>query len=457
MSDETLTTERPYRARTVRPPQWGLCIAWCLDEPHRLGETLVLAGEREVFGRGDGDGSERRMLPWRIRPGASAPTTPLVTRRISRRQLEVRSTAGGLQLSNLGKTALRRGGHVVGQCTLRPGEAVELDSALVLVAVRRVVEPAPLERPFPAFPFGEQDAFGMVGESEAAWQLRGTLAAVAARPGHVLLLGPSGAGKELAVGALHELSGRSPLIARNAATIPESLAAAELFGNLRDYPNPGMADRAGLVGQADRGTLLLDEIGELPIPVQAGLLRVLDAGEHQRLGEARPRRVDVRVVGATHRPLASLKHDLVARFRHQIRVAGLDERPEDVPLLTRHLLALARQQDTTLERFFDADQPRLTPEFVQHLIARTWSTHARELDALLWQGLRDPCRDHLHAQLPQVPPQAERIDPAELSVEEIEEALRACGGVVSQAWRRLGLNSRDQLRRLMRKHKIPAR
>src|SRR5690606_5383103 len=105
--------------------------------------------------------------------------------------------------------------------------------------------------------------FGIVGESPAAWALRDELAFVAARDLHVLLHGATGTGKELAARAIHGL-GRSAgreMIARNAATLPAGIADAELFGNAKDYPNPGMRERPGLVGAADGSTLFLDELG----------------------------------------------------------------------------------------------------------------------------------------------------------------------------------------------------
>src|SRR5262249_46286359 len=153
------------------------------------------------------------------------------------------------------------------------------------------------------FPFGRADADGFVGESPAAWDLRDRLAFIGPQAGHVLLVGESGVGKELAARALHARSRRSrrPLVSRNAATLPEALIDAELFGHARDYPNAGMPERAGLVGEADGGTLFLDEIGELPEARQAHLLRLLDGGEYQRLGDPRVRRADVRFIAATNR------------------------------------------------------------------------------------------------------------------------------------------------------------
>lgn len=450
--DETLTADRPYAPPSPSRRSWGLCIAWSYDEPGRVGETLVLAGDAGSLGRGPGDGGPR-VHPWRIRPGASELRGPLATRRISRDQLWLEGGAT-LTVEQRGKTRLLHRGAPADRVELAPGDVIELENALVLVAVRRLADPPALAEPFPSFPFGGPDPFGMVGESEPAWRLRGELAFVARREGHVFVGGPSGAGKELAAAALHALSDSRRLVARNAATIPASLAEAELFGNRRDYPNPGMPDRPGLVGEAHGGTLLLDEVGELPESVQAGLLRVLDAGSYQRLGEAQTRTSTARVVGATHRDPAQLKHDLVARFRHRIAVQGLTERPEDVPLLLGHLLQRATRGDRALERFYDG-APRVTPRFVQHLLLRDWETHVRELDVLLWEALRRAEGDYLDVAEP-LPRAGVSTDPGTLGPADIRAALEAEDGVVSRAWKRLGLNSRDQLRRLMKKHGIDA-
>src|SRR6185295_18995653 len=109
--------------------------------------------------------------------------------------------------------------------------------------------------------------------------------------------------------ALHSRSGMSKLTSRNAATLPEALVEAELFGNLKNYPNPGMPERPGLIGAADGGCLFLDEFAELPQPAQAHLLRALDQGEYQRLGDATVRHARFRLIAATNRPESALRRD----------------------------------------------------------------------------------------------------------------------------------------------------
>src|SRR6185295_7811651 len=124
-------------------------------------------------------------------------------------------------------------------------------------------------------------------------------------------------------------------------------------GNVKNYPNPGMQERPGLIGQAHGGTLFLDEVGELLPELSAHLLRVLDeGGEYQRLGEATPRRADVRLVGATNRETALLKHDFLARLAVRIDLPPFEARREDIPLLARHLLERAADKSPEIAARF---------------------------------------------------------------------------------------------------------
>src|SRR5205807_1302663 len=125
-----------------------------------------------------------------------------------------------------------------------------------------------------------------------------------------------GCGKELVAQGIHALSSRRArkIVSRNAATFPDTLVDAELFGNAPNYPNQGMPERAGLIGEADGSTLFLDELGELPEALQTRLLRVLDSGEYQRLGDSRRRSASFRFVAATHRSLEKLREDVAARL-----------------------------------------------------------------------------------------------------------------------------------------------
>ena len=380
----------------------GLVILWSRHEPARIGEVLLIpTGDpgRWIFGRGDDrlGVAERRVFLVRQRPGALVPTGPLVCPRISRAQLRLGSTAsGGLEIENVGSCPLVYGRREVTHASVAPGEVIELRNELVLLCVHRApIRPAQTEDlDAPLHAFGEADAFGMVGESPILWDLRHRIAAVARHHAHVLILGESGSGKELVAGAIHARSarGRRPLVSRNAATIPEGLADAELFGNQRNYPNAGVPERPGLVGEAHQSTLFLDEFAELPQALQAHLLRVLDEGEYQRLGESTTRRSDLRVIAATNRPESDLKPDVLARLKIRITLPSLNARREDIPLLVTQLLRRHATADPAIaERFFPGADPRQAPRvspvlmsaFVQH----RYTTHVRELDTLLLRAV----------------------------------------------------------------------
>jgi two-component system nitrogen regulation response regulator GlnG/two-component system response regulator HydG len=378
----------------------ALVVLWSRHEPQRVGEALLVPGdgaaEPWVLGRGDAAGEERRLALVRQRPGGIEPTGPIESPRISRVQLRVRAEDGLLAIENAGRCPAVLGGREIERGTLAPGDALEIKNELLLLCAARPARLAGPRPPRRAHPFGERDAHGLVGESPAAWRLRAVIAEAARHPAHALVIGPSGSGKELVARALHAEGPRSgrPFVARNAVTIPESLVDAELFGNARGYPNPGMPERPGLVGQANGGTLFLDEFAELPASLQAHLLRVLDDGEYQRLGEASARRSDFRLIAATNRPEAHVKHDVLARLKIRVATPGLDERREDVPLLAAHLLRGHAVADPSIaERFFPDGSPdawpRLAPALVGALVRHRYTTHVRELDALLLLAVRE--------------------------------------------------------------------
>jgi two-component system nitrogen regulation response regulator GlnG/two-component system response regulator HydG len=357
-------------------------------------------------------------------------------------------------------------GSRVTEAVVRAGDTLTLQNSVVFLVVRRSGMPALGSYPARfAFPFGDADPHGMVGESPVAWALRDALAFAASSAHHVLLHGPSGAGKELAARTIHGISSRSEgsFVARNAATLPEGLVDAELFGNLKNYPNPGMPERRGLVGEADRGSLFLDEVGELPASLQAHLLRVLDRdGEYQRLGEARSSRADFRLIAATNRSPQELKHDLLARFASRIAIPALETRREDIPLLIRHLLERARAATPALARFFAPEGARLDPTLVELLLRHPYTHELRELDRLLWVAASTSPGQYIAA-TPEVfaelggqgvAPPAEVL--AELGRAEVEQALAAASGSVTRAARALGLKNRFALYRLMKRHGLAA-
>lgn len=222
-----------------------------------------------------------------------------------------------------------------------------------------------------------------VGSDPALLDLSRRIRLVAPRRSPVLIEGPTGSGKELVARALHRLSGRSGkrLVALNCAAIPEALLEAELFGHTRGAFTGAVQGRRGRIEAADGGTLLLDEIGEMPLGLQAKLLRFLETGELQRVGENEPVRVDARIVAATHRPLAKMttagtfRRDLYYRLAvFLIRTPALGGRSRDIRALT----------DWCLERLAN-DEPakRITSPALELLLSHTWPGNVRELEHVL--------------------------------------------------------------------------
>jgi len=429
----------------------GLAVIWSRDEPERAGEVALVPprrGSTWVLGRGSG-GKDRLGLV-RQRPGRNEDTGEVRNPRISRDQLLIFADGTALDVRNAGRLELKVNDVSVRRARLEPGDLVELDRELMLLVVRRPerLPSATVEMGV----FGGPDASGFVGESPAAWQLRRHIASCASTREHVVVHGPSGVGKELVAQAIHRLSGGDrELVARNAATFPEGILDAELFGNLRDYPNPGMVARQGVIGEADGSTLFLDEIGEMSHAMQAHLLRVLDGGEYQRLGESRRRVSRFRLIAATNRPIESLKHDFLARLTRRIQVPGLDQRPEDIPLVARALLdRIARENP----RLFPGEPPQIHPRLLRLLVVHRYSTHVREVLQALWRAidawtLRGGRWLNLASEenLLSSPP-VQSSPSREPTRDEILTAYRRLGGIQARVVEALGLRDRFQLLRI---------
>jgi two-component system, NtrC family, response regulator AtoC len=209
-----------------------------------------------------------------------------------------------------------------------------------------------------------------------------TIAKIADYKTTALVTGESGVGKELVARAIHRRSSRrgGPFVAVNCGAIPENLLESELFGYKRGAFTDAVNDRAGLFEQANHGTLLLDEIGELPLPLQVKLLRVLQEETIRRLGDVKDVKVDVRILAATHRDLAA--ETAAGRFREDlyyrinvlpIPIPPLRERREDIPILLDHFLARNNARFGTSIRGIDPEARRLLLEYA-------WPGNVRELE-----------------------------------------------------------------------------
>lgn len=234
--------------------------------------------------------------------------------------------------------------------------AKPFDHAELLHSIERLLEKAKLERQNAALRSDLQREYpvsGIIGNCKPMQEVFGRINRVAPTDTTVLILGESGTGKELVARAVHDQSTRSkaPLIAVNCAAIPENLIESELFGHARGAFTGAVSSRAGLVEAANGGTLFLDEIGELSLPTQAQLLRVIQDGEVRRLGSTGTTKVDVRLIAATNRNLAemvsdgSFREDLYYRLRVvEVHLPPLRERDDDVIDLSRYMLDKACQK-----------------------------------------------------------------------------------------------------------------
>ncbi|MGF1658538.1 MAG: sigma-54 interaction domain-containing protein [Rubrimonas sp.] len=221
----------------------------------------------------------------------------------------------------------------------------------------------------------------IIGASPAIRRMLDQIALVAPTDATVLITGESGSGKELAAAAVHAESPRAsrPMVRVNCAAIPQDLFESEFFGHAKGAFTGAVRDRAGRFELADGGTLFLDEVGEIPLALQGKLLRVLQEGTFERVGEEATRRVDARIVGATNRDLAAevaagrFREDLYFRLNvFPIECLPLRQRREDIPLLAAHFLRLAARR-------LAIPEPVLTRAAAAQLQAYDWPGNAREL------------------------------------------------------------------------------
>ena len=228
----------------------------------------------------------------------------------------------------------------------------------------------------------EYGVFGkLVGASHVMRQIYTMIEQVASSSASVLITGESGTGKEVVATTIHQLSprGTRPFVAINCSAIPESLMESELFGHERGAFTGAISRREGCFELADRGTLLLDEIAEMPAMLQAKLLRVLEERRVRRLGASREVVVDVRVLAATNKDpheavrRGELREDLLYRLNViHIKLPPLRERREDIPLLAQHLIEELRERHNRSARL-------IAPEVLEMFLRAPWPGNVREL------------------------------------------------------------------------------
>ena len=304
-------------------------------------------------------------------------------------------------------TPIRERGVVVGavivfrDVTQRRREAEELRNALLendRLRQRLEMENAYLQEEIR----NEFRDRGIVGRSAPVELLRQRIELVAQSDAAVLVTGESGTGKELVARAIHEASGRGdrPLIRVNCAAIPRDLFESEFFGHAKGAFTGALRDRAGRFELADGGTLFLDEVGEIPLELQGKLLRILQEGQYERVGEEQTREVDVRIVAATNRNLEAevaagrFRSDLFFRLNvFPIDVVPLRERVEDIPLLVAHFLEAPQRKGGN-------NSYHLTAADMARMQAYDWPGNIRELQNVLERAQILARDGRLHVDLP---------------------------------------------------------
>jgi DNA-binding NtrC family response regulator len=298
-----------------------------------------------------------------------------------------------------------------------------------------------------------------IATAPAMQSLLGTITRVGPSDANVLITGEHGTGKEVVAQTLHALSSRASrsMIAVNTGAVPEGLFESELFGHVKGAFTDARSDRIGRFELADGGTIFLDEIGNVPLHQQAKLLRVLEAGEVERVGSSRPRRIDVRVISATNADLRAacasgqFREDLLFRLNTvEIHVPALRERREDIPVLAVHFLSRYAARYRRPVQGFEASA-------LQLLMQYSWPGNVRELEHTLERAVL-MCRgseiQRADLGLDSVRQQSPNLE--ELSLETVEailirKALQRSQGNISQAAEVLGL-SRGALYRRMEKY-----
>ena len=304
----------------------------------------------------------------------------------------------------------------------------------------------------------------LIAESKAMQPVLRLIANVGASDANVLITGENGTGKSVIAHALCTASPRAgkPMVTVNAPGLSEGVFESELFGHLKGAFTDAKADRVGRFEMADGGTLFLDEIANLPLNLQAKLLRVLETGEFERVGSSKTQRVDVRVLSATNADIhqeveaGRFRQDLLYRLNTvEINLPPLRDRHDDIPLLAMHFLSIHAHR-------YRKGTIRLDTAAMQALLDYPWPGNVRELDHVVERGVLMAGDDVVRTEDLALHPASESARSLEeMTLDEVEavlirKALARFDGNIKQAAKELGLSRSGLYRRLV-KHGLPHR
>jgi hydrogenase-4 transcriptional activator len=284
-------------------------------------------------------------------------------------------------------------------------DELELEVARRTAEIQKLQERLQAENTYLKEELAGAHAYGeIIGESPSLKIIISRIDRVAPTGASVLILGESGTGKELIAREIHKHSQRAdrPLIKVNCATIPRELYESEFFGHIKGSFTGAISDRLGRFEAADGGTLFLDEVGEIPLSLQGKLLRVLQEGEFERVGEGRTRKVDVRIIAATNKNLAEevnngrFREDLYYRLNvFPIEIPPLRDHREDIPLLAARFVKVFSHR-------LNRPVPSLTDANLMDLNAHDWPGNVRELQNIIERALILSPHGRLHFDLPRI-------------------------------------------------------
>jgi transcriptional regulator with PAS, ATPase and Fis domain len=423
------------------------------DRPGAVGSRHGLDGVSEVaLGRGEADGARRE--------GALL-TLEVADPRMSSRHARLLTNGATWVIEDVGS---RNGTFVDGarveRAELTDGSLVELGGTAFVARSFVASGPPDIDGGRLSVSLPGIRTFSTVFEQELA-----NLRRLAPTPHSIVIHGETGTGKEVIARAIHASSQRSgPFLAVNCGALPPNLVESELFGHRKGAFSGATDDHPGLVRAADKGTLLLDEIGDLPLQTQAALLRVLQEREVMPVGATRPVPVDIRVLAASHRDLETEVH--AGRFREDLwsRLAGytaevpaLRERREDLGLLVASLLS----------RLPSSAALRFTPEAGFALLQHDWPRNVRELEQVLGSAsalaadgvvelahLPRMLQSHAQPSAPPTRPSREQLSPTDLARhDELRAALRKHAGNIAAVGREMGV-ARMQIHRWLERFGI---